>query len=205
MSRRLQSKSANKSLQATRDGGLSSAIAEDVINPACLSSGRSAKKAHYKMSLWRNSPFPIRIAAALIVLQPAWFVIYMIVRPMPPLDAKMTILLVGMAAIHIAVSVMILAGFKFVRWIWIVWSVLKLMSGVYSIAKFHYSAPVLDGLSLYGGQAISLCILVLLLLPSSRHHCSGEKAPNQSPLRMPVSGTPAADAPVAPPPGIAGL
>jgi hypothetical protein len=28
--------------------------------------------------------------------------------------------------------------------------------------------------------------------------------PNQPPLRMPVSGTPAADAPVAPPPGIAG-
>jgi hypothetical protein len=27
---------------------------------------------------------------------------------------------------------------------------------------------------------------------------------NQPPLRMPVSGTPAADAPVAPPPGIAG-
>jgi hypothetical protein len=31
-----------------------------------------------------------------------------------------------------------------------------------------------------------------------------EKSPNQPPLRMPVSGTPAADAPVAPPPGIAG-
>jgi hypothetical protein len=29
-----------KSLQATRDGGSSSAIAEDVISPACLSSGR---------------------------------------------------------------------------------------------------------------------------------------------------------------------
>jgi hypothetical protein len=28
----------NKSLQATRDGALSSAIAEDVIRPACLSS-----------------------------------------------------------------------------------------------------------------------------------------------------------------------
>jgi hypothetical protein len=33
-------KSANKSLQATRDGRSSSAIAEDVISPACLSSGR---------------------------------------------------------------------------------------------------------------------------------------------------------------------
>jgi hypothetical membrane protein len=33
-------KTANKSLQATRDGGSSSAIAEDVIRPACLSSGR---------------------------------------------------------------------------------------------------------------------------------------------------------------------
>ena len=33
-------KMANKSLQATRDGVFSSAIAEDVINPACLSSGR---------------------------------------------------------------------------------------------------------------------------------------------------------------------
>jgi hypothetical protein len=31
-----------------------------------------------------------------------------------------------------------------------------------------------------------------------------ETEPNQPPLRMPVSGTPAADAPVAPPPGIAG-
>jgi hypothetical protein len=31
---------SNKSLQATRDGRFSSAIAEDVINPACLSSGR---------------------------------------------------------------------------------------------------------------------------------------------------------------------
>jgi hypothetical protein len=31
-----------------------------------------------------------------------------------------------------------------------------------------------------------------------------EKSPNQPPLRMPVSGTPAADAAVAPPPGIAG-
>ena len=31
---------ANKSLQATRDGVSSSAIAEDVISPACLSSGR---------------------------------------------------------------------------------------------------------------------------------------------------------------------
>ena len=30
----------NKSLQATRDGRPSSAIAEDVISPACLSSGR---------------------------------------------------------------------------------------------------------------------------------------------------------------------
>ena len=30
-------------------------------------------------------------------------------------------------------------------------------------------------------------------------------SPNQPPLRMPVSGTPAADAPVAPPPGAAGL
>jgi len=33
-------KQANKSLQATRDGRSSSAIAEDVISPACLSSGR---------------------------------------------------------------------------------------------------------------------------------------------------------------------
>ena len=32
----------------------------------------------------------------------------------------------------------------------------------------------------------------------------GGNPPNQPPLRMPVSGTPAADAPVAPPPGIAG-
>ena len=31
---------SNKSLQATRDGGSSSAIADDVISPACLSSGR---------------------------------------------------------------------------------------------------------------------------------------------------------------------
>jgi hypothetical protein len=31
-----------------------------------------------------------------------------------------------------------------------------------------------------------------------------ENSPNQPPLRMPVSGTPAANAPVAPPPGIAG-
>jgi hypothetical protein len=31
-----------------------------------------------------------------------------------------------------------------------------------------------------------------------------KRTPNQPPLRMPVSGTPAADAPVAPPPGIAG-
>ena len=31
---------SNKSLQATRDGGSSSAIAEDVIRPARLSSGR---------------------------------------------------------------------------------------------------------------------------------------------------------------------
>ena len=31
-----------------------------------------------------------------------------------------------------------------------------------------------------------------------------ENLPNQPPLRMPVSGTPAADAPVAPPPGTAG-
>jgi hypothetical protein len=30
----------NKSLQATRDGAFSSAVAEDVISPACLSSGR---------------------------------------------------------------------------------------------------------------------------------------------------------------------
>ena len=30
----------NQSLQATRDGALSFAIAEDVISPACLSSGR---------------------------------------------------------------------------------------------------------------------------------------------------------------------
>jgi hypothetical protein len=33
----------NKSLQATRDGVTSSAVADYVINPACLSSGRSAK------------------------------------------------------------------------------------------------------------------------------------------------------------------
>jgi hypothetical protein len=32
---------ANKSLQATRDGRSSSAVAEDVINPARLSSGRN--------------------------------------------------------------------------------------------------------------------------------------------------------------------
>lgn len=31
-----------------------------------------------------------------------------------------------------------------------------------------------------------------------------ENSPDQAPLRMPVGGTPAADAPVAPPPGIAG-
>ena len=31
-----------------------------------------------------------------------------------------------------------------------------------------------------------------------------DNSPNKPPLRMPVSGTPAADAPVAPPPGIAG-
>jgi hypothetical protein len=30
----------NKSLQATRDGRFSSAVADDVINPTCLSSGR---------------------------------------------------------------------------------------------------------------------------------------------------------------------
>ena len=34
-----------RSLQATRDGGASSAIAEDVIGPACPSSGRSAATA----------------------------------------------------------------------------------------------------------------------------------------------------------------
>jgi hypothetical protein len=33
-------KMPNKSLQATRDGRSSSAIAENVIRPACLSSGR---------------------------------------------------------------------------------------------------------------------------------------------------------------------
>ena len=32
----------------------------------------------------------------------------------------------------------------------------------------------------------------------------GPRTPNKAPLRMPVSGTPAADAPVAPPSGIAG-
>jgi len=37
-----------------------------------------------------------------------------------------------------------------------------------------------------------------------RKRMESEYAPNQPPLRMPVSGTPAADAPVAPPPGIAG-
>jgi hypothetical protein len=31
---------SNKSLQATRDGAANSAIAEHVISPACLSSGR---------------------------------------------------------------------------------------------------------------------------------------------------------------------
>jgi hypothetical protein len=33
-------KRSNKSLQATRDGRSSSAVAEDIISPACLSSGR---------------------------------------------------------------------------------------------------------------------------------------------------------------------
>jgi len=32
----------NQSLQATRDGAFGSAVAEDVIGPACLSSGRYA-------------------------------------------------------------------------------------------------------------------------------------------------------------------
>ncbi len=36
------------------------------------------------------------------------------------------------------------------------------------------------------------------------NHEKMKDTPNQPPLRMPVSGTPAADAPVAPPPGIAG-
>jgi hypothetical protein len=36
----MQDMPSNKSLQATRDGGSSSAIAERVISPACLSSGR---------------------------------------------------------------------------------------------------------------------------------------------------------------------
>jgi len=36
----MRPKTANKSLQATRDDALSSAIAEGVISPACLSSGR---------------------------------------------------------------------------------------------------------------------------------------------------------------------
>ena len=36
----LESTPPNKSLQATRDGRSSSAIAEGVISPACLSSGR---------------------------------------------------------------------------------------------------------------------------------------------------------------------
>jgi hypothetical protein len=35
-----RTKRLNKSLQATRDGAFGSAIAEDVIRPACLSSGR---------------------------------------------------------------------------------------------------------------------------------------------------------------------
>src|SRR5271154_883232 len=36
----LESTWSNKLLQATRDGTLSSTFADDVINPACLSSGR---------------------------------------------------------------------------------------------------------------------------------------------------------------------
>jgi hypothetical protein len=38
--RHLTSKRSNKLLQATRDGRSSSAVAEDVISPACLSSER---------------------------------------------------------------------------------------------------------------------------------------------------------------------
>jgi hypothetical protein len=37
---RLQNKTANKSLQATRDGALSSATRFTSFGPACLSSGR---------------------------------------------------------------------------------------------------------------------------------------------------------------------
>jgi len=57
--------------------------------------------------------------------------------------------------------------------------------------NFHLGifAPIVYGILL------SICLVAL-----------GEEnlTLNQPPLRMPVSGTPAADAPVAPPPGIAG-
>ena len=38
----------NKSLQATRDGRSSSAIAEDIISPACLSSERLRRRTVYE-------------------------------------------------------------------------------------------------------------------------------------------------------------
>ena len=61
----------------------------------------------------------------------------------------------------------------------------------------------------YEKKTIKLSVLkrdgAIFLSDGEPFGCSVQKdLPNQPPLRMPVSGTPAADAPVAPPPGIAG-
>jgi hypothetical protein len=59
------------------------------------------------------------------------------------------------------------------------------------------------------GSVLILLVLCMSLYSNARSRLGALQAmelkePNQPPLRMPVSGTPAAEAPVAPPPGIAG-
>jgi len=56
---------SNKSLQATRDGRSSSAIAEDVISPACLSSGRWLKS-------FSHDYFTMKIFIQSIALVACW-------------------------------------------------------------------------------------------------------------------------------------
>jgi hypothetical protein len=56
----------------------------------------------------------------------------------------------------------------------------------------------------YGGVWTQDADLSTVILSPFGNQPMSEKVPNQPPLRMPVSGTPAAAAPVAPPPGIAG-
>jgi hypothetical protein len=134
----------------------------------------------------------------------------MMSRSRIPMALQLAMLFGGLA-VTIVSGAFVLCGEAWARLLYVTWTGL---GSLIAIGTSPNKAMVIPGIVKF------LVIAFFLFRPKANEYFTLKKLerrsdglrddydrktpPNQPPLRMPVSGTPAADAPVAPPPSIAG-